>query len=189
MIGLLGSLLGSQGGRMLGGMVGGRTGAMIGGMAGAMLGGRKLGSALGSGKSGLGSLLNRGGDGDSEADGDQMTEADAEFLVRAMANSAKADGHVDSSEIDQILGELGEDVTSKEQAFLSSELSSPFIPAEDIAKMVPDGLAVDAYVVSLLSIEVDNGKEIDYLRTLATAMGIDENSRNAIHDELGVDQI
>lgn len=173
---------------MLGGMVGGRTGAMIGGLAGSMLGGRKLASAMRGGAGGLGGLLNRGDD-DAPADGAEMSEADAQVLVQAMANSAKADGHVDSAEIDQILGELGEGISSKEQAFLSEQLSSPFIPPEDMAKMVPEDLNVDAYVVSLLAIEVDNGKEIDYLRTLADAMGIDESGRNAIHDELGVDQI
>lgn len=173
---------------MLGGMIGGSTGAMIGGLAGSMLGGRGIGSALGS-AGGLGGLLGGGNDDDPQADGNQMSEADAETLVRAMANSAKADGKVDQSEIDQILGELGDDITSKEQTFLSQELSSPFIPAEDLAKMVPEGLAVDAYVVSLLAIQVDDGKEIDYLRSLSGAMGIDDQGRNAIHDELGIDKI
>ncbi len=185
MIGLLGSLLGSQGGRMIGGMVGGRTGAMIGSMAGAMLGGRKLGSALGAGKSGLSGLLGGNKDDNSQT----MTDSDAQILVRAMTNSAKADGHIDQTEIDHIVGELGEDVTRDEQEFLNNELSSPFLPPADIAKAVPAELSVDAYVVSLLSIEVDDGKEVAYLKTLADELGINNDDRDAIHDELGVDRI
>ncbi len=177
MIGLLGSMLGSRGGRMVGQLIGGRTGGMIGGFAGAFLGGsqvRKLGG------------LFRGGD-DARADAiEPMDDHQAEILIKAMTNAAKADGHVDDAEAEAIVSELG-DLPADEQAFLRRELGSPFIPAHAVAALVPTDLAVEAYAVSLIAINVDTVEEADYLRQLASALGLSNSQRNDIHDDLGAD--
>ena len=182
MIGLLGSLLGSQGGRMIGGMIGGRTGAMVGGLAGSLLGARQIGR--------LGGLMGgRGGSKgqDTHSDGPPpMQDREAEILISAMCNAAKADGVMDETETEQIVGELG-DITPQEQAFLRREIASPARSAGDMARAVPPELAVEAYAVSLISINVDTADEASYLRDFASALGLSDNDRDNIHDDLGAD--
>ncbi len=183
MIALLGSLLGGRGGRMIGSMIGGRTGGMVGGLAGALLGGRQL--------RGLGRMIsNRGGKSDHHDDGPaiDLDESQAEVLIRAMCNSAKADGHVDADETSQIISELG-DVSDADRAFLQSELESSFKSAADIARLVPPALKVEAYAVSLIAINVDTMEEAQYLSDLSTELGLSPADRNNIHDDLGVDQL
>ncbi len=182
MLGLLGSMLAGRGGRMIGGMIGGRTGAMIGGMAGAMLGGRQL-SRLG------GVLKSRGGGGgrDFEApSGPAIQEREAEVLIRAMCNAAKADGVMDEAETDAIMAQL-DDITEVERRFLRNEIAASPITAAAMAAEVPPALKAEAYAVSLISINVDTPQEADYLRELATELGLSDNDRDNIHDDLGAD--
>lgn len=166
---------------MVGSMIGGRTGGMIGGLAGAMLGGRQL--------RGLGRMISGRGKNDPQDDAIDLNNDQAEVLVRAMCNSAKADGHVDATETDQILSELGNDggVSDAEREFLKAELGSPMIPAADVARSVPDGLKAEAYAVSLIAINVDTMEEAQYLSELSDALGLSKNDRDNIHDDLGVD--
>ena len=180
MIGLLGSLLGSQGGRMIGGMIGGRTGAMVGGFAGAMLGGRQIRR--------LGGLMKGGGgkQPDTHDDLPPMQEREAEILIKTMCNAAKADGVMDETETNQILGELG-DVSAAEQAFLRNEIAATPMSAAEMARQVPPELAAEAYAVSLISINVDTPEEASYLREFASALGLSDNARDDIHDDLGAD--
>lgn len=168
---------------MIGSMIGGRTGGMVGGLAGAMLGGRQL--------RGLGRMIsNRGGKSDHHVDGAaiDLDDSQAEILIRAMCNSAKADGHVDANETSQILSELG-DISDADRRFLQSELESPLKSAADIARLVPPTLKVEAYAVSLIAINVDTMEEAQYLTDLSTELGLSTANRNNIHDDLGVDQL
>ena len=182
---MVGSLLGAFGGRAVGGMLGGNTGRMIGSLAGSMLGSRGLGGMGrgGGGMSALGDLF--GGDAEkAEAAAVHLKDADAEILIRAMCNAAKADGQVDESEMHNILARLG-DITREEKSFLESELSSPldlagFIPT------VPEGMENEVYTMSLLAIDVDTGAEADYLKALAQGLNISEDTRGKIHEALGV---
>ena len=179
MIGLLGSLLGGRGGRM----IGGRTGGMIGGLAGAMLAGAFLG---GSQLRRLGGMMPGRGDTHSSdvAPGPALDDNQAELLIRAMVNAAKADGHVDDTESAIIMSELGE-ISPSEQAFMRGELSGPLMPAAVLAGGIPSELRAEAYAVSLIAINVDTMQEAEYLRELSSALGLSD--RNGIHDDLGVD--
>lgn len=175
---LLGSMLGAQGGRLVGSMLGGRTGGMVGGLAGGLLGG--------GGASSIGNMLGGlmgGGNDKSAADSADMSESDAEKLIEVMANAAKADGQVDESEVTKILEGLGE-LESEQEDHLRKVLASPFVPASDIASDVSDSLGADAYVLSLISISIDDGKEVQYLKDLASGLGLSDEDRNAIHDGL-----
>ncbi len=174
MIGLLGSLLGGRGGRMLGGMIGGRNGAMIGGLLGSLLGARRLGGALGGIKSKF-----TGGDSEASDLGDE----DAAMLIRVMVNAAKADGTIDRSEQEAIMGQLG-DVSSDEREFLQAELAAPAMSPAELGASIPRNLAVEAYAVSLTAITVDHESERSYLIDLAEAMGVDSATRDSIHTEL-----
>ncbi len=193
MIGLLGSLIGGRGGRMLGGMIGGRTGAMIGGLAGSLLGSRQLGR--------LGRSVFDRNDGGGQGGGrqfeppapgdpsDVLSDDNARLLVRVMCNSAKADGHVDQTEADRIMGELGDDVSTEERQFLQEQLAGPVTPAADLAREVPAELTAEAYAVSVLTVDIDTAAEADYLRALSGALGLSDADRAEIHTELGVDTI
>jgi len=180
MIGLLASLVGGKGGRLLGGAIGGRTGSMIGGMAGALIGGRKLGGLMKGAKNKL-----SGGDDES---GEKLNDKEAETLIQLMVNAAKADGEIDQVEKDTILDNLGE-VSEAEKQFLNSEIAKPFVTPAELGRDIDHGLSADAYVISLMAIKVDTDQETSYLRELSNALGIDENQRNDIHDQLEVDRI
>lgn len=169
---------------MLGGMIGGRTGAMIGGMAGAMIGGRRMGGMLGGAVSGLKNQIS--GDGNDESS--PLTEADAALLIRVMVNAAKSDGEVSQTEIDTILGEIG-DAGPEEQEYLRRELASPFDDVRSMAASVPNELSAEAYMVSLAAIRVDTDAESAYLAALADGMGLDTSVIDAIHDDLEVPRV
>jgi uncharacterized membrane protein YebE (DUF533 family) len=171
MIGLLGSLLGGRGGR---------TGGMIGGLAGAFLGGSQLRR--------LGGMMPGRGDTHSSdvAPGPALDDNQAELLIRAMVNAAKADGHVDDTESAIIMSELGE-ISPSEQAFMRGELSAPLMPAAVLAGGIPSELRAEAYAVSLIAINVDTMQEAEYLCELSSALGLSDSDRNDSHDDLGVD--
>jgi len=189
MIGLLSSLVGGRGGRMLGGMIGGRTGAMVGGLAGSLIGGRQLGrlgrSLMNKGKS----ATNQGGQARAQSpagEEDSITEDDAATLVRVMCNSAKADGHVDQTEAKKIAGELGDEVSDNERAFLEAELAGPLRSAQDMAREVPHSLRSEAYAVSLFAVDIDTPEEAAYLRDFAAALELSDDVIQSVHSELGV---
>lgn len=166
---------------MLGSMIGGRNGAMVGGLIGSLVGGRQI---AGLGRS-LKGKMSGGDDGGNDNDGG-INDDQAQILVRAMCNAAKADGHIDETESATILSELG-DVTAEERAFMQAELAAPMMGASQLASQVPGNLKNEAYAVSLIAINVDTMQEADYLRELSESLGMNESDRNDIHDDLGVD--
>ncbi len=181
-------MLGGRGGRMIGGMIGGRHGAMLGGLAGAMLGGsqiRRLGGLL----SGIGGRDDDPGSSPQSPPAEGLSDADAELLVRAMCNAAKADGHVDGEEANRIVAEVGEDATAEEQIFLRRELRSPRLSAREFASNIGPELSFDVYAVSLIAITVDTMEEAAYLRDLRDALGLSHADADQIHDQLSVPRL
>jgi len=176
-------LIGAFGGGAVGRMLGGRTGGMIGSMAGSL-----LSRNMGSGGGGLGSLLGGligGGDKDqAEQAAAGMDNDEAVILIKAMCNAAKADGHVDEDEINNILSRAGE-LDAEDQIFLRAELNAPLDLAGFVAQ-VPDHMASDVYAVSLLPIEVDTASEVTYLQELSRSLGLTGTETAAIHEELGL---
>lgn len=184
---LAGSLLGAFGGRALGGMLGGNTGRMIGSLAGSMLGSRGLGGMARGGGGGASSMLGDlfGGDDDkAEAAAANLDDEDAEILIRAMCNAAKADGTVDETEMKNIVERLG-DLSADEETFLRHELSSP-LDLEAFIPTVPSGMENEVYTMSVLAIDIDTGAEADYLARLAQGLNISDDTRGKIHEALGV---
>jgi uncharacterized membrane protein YebE (DUF533 family) len=204
--GRLGEIL-NEAGRLVGGnrnlAVGG-----LGALAGALLGGgRGLGGALRGGMGGgvmalrgamaYQALKNRAGQTSrvplglaapqSEAEKAELA-SNAELVLRAMINAAKADGRVDETEIRRILGkvqESGADAQALEH--LSAELKKPMETEALVAaaKASPE-LAVQLYSASLLAIEVDTPQETQYLQGLAAALGLEPELTQRIHQELGL---
>lgn len=188
MIGLLASMLGGRGGSALGRMLGGRTGAMVGGLAGSLIGGRKL-SRLGRSlfDKNAGNAQGRGASvADDILEADAISNSDASTLIRVMCNAAKADGRVDAEEAQKIAGELGDDVSVNERAFLEAEITSPMRSASDMARDVPADLRDEAYAVSLLTVTVDTVDEANYLKEFASALGLSSDEVREIHSEVGV---
>jgi uncharacterized membrane protein YebE (DUF533 family) len=178
---MIGSLVGAFGGRALGGMLGGGTGRMVGSLVGSMLGSR---GGLGAVTGGLGSVLGGlgGGDDNKQDAPAQIDDDTALVLIRAMTNSAKADGEVTQDEIDAIIQRAG-DLDGEEEALLRHELSTP-LDLDGLVESVPSGMERDVYIASLLPIEVDTIEERDYLRDLADGLGLREDDVIEIHAAL-----
>lgn len=118
----------------------------------------------------------------------QALENDAEVIIKAMINAAKADGRIDRDEIEKIIGKLQEDgLTAEEQEFFKAEANKP----GDLSSVVVsvDGdieLAVEVYAASLLAIEVDTEAERNYLEHLATELGLSPRITDHVQETLGV---
>jgi len=198
--GLGGLLAGLAGGGAGGGAAGASLGGLLGqlGGSGGAAGGGGIGSLLGgmlggtpSSGGGLGSLLGAamgqqrpdGGIAQQAPSADPEQEQQAELLVRAMINAAKADGAVDDAERDRIVGKLGE-VDEQELAFVRREMAAP-LDVDAFARSVPQGLEQQVYLVSLLAIDLDNQAEARYLDALCKGLGIDQAVANQLHEEVG----
>ncbi len=198
--------LGGMLGEILGGL--GNNKAALGGLgalAGALLGGGSSaakGAVGGGGLAMLASLamsaLNKSNQAPAQpsralfepqtSQEQQALEDDAEIIIKAMINAAKADGRIDESEVDRIVGKLKEDGLSQEERdFFMTEANKPM----DLDRVVsssggqPD-MAAQIYAASLLAIEVDTLVEQQYMQQLANALGLHPQVTSYIQQTLGV---
>ena len=180
--GILGSILGGGGGGggsaandVLGGLLRGAIAKQMGG------GGGGGGGAAGI----LGSILG-GGQPEPEPEPQVRQQANdqATILVRAMCNAAKSDGSVDAQEQQNIIGRLG-DLDQGEIDFLKQELSSP-LDVAGFARSVPAELAPQVYALSIMTVKVDTREEVAYLQQLGQALGLDQQTLAAIHQQAGL---
>jgi uncharacterized membrane protein YebE (DUF533 family) len=193
-------------------IVGGNQNLAIGGLgalAGAFMGsGRGLGGAIRGGIGGgavtmLGlmawqALKNSGnfqGQDAPPAYKEPQTDAErlelerhSELILKAMINAAKADGHIDESEMSRILGAIQEGGAEKAGLdFLRAEMAKPLDTTELVAaaKGNPE-LAAKLYAASLLAIEVDTSAERDYLAQLAAALDLAPEVTEQLHQHAGL---
>ncbi|MEA3468765.1 MAG: tellurite resistance TerB family protein [Thermodesulfobacteriota bacterium] len=196
--GMLGEVLGSLGNNKaaLGG---------LGALAGALLGGGSSsakGAVGGGGMAMLASLafsaLKKFGQAPAQApralleaqnaQEQQALEDDAEVIVKAMINAAKADGQIDQKEINKIIGKLDDEgLTQKEKDFFVSEANKPL----DLAGVVASAgnqpvMAAQIYAASLLAIEVDTQAEKDYMQQLASGLDLHPQVASQIESTLGM---
>ena len=111
----------------------------------------------------------------------------AEILIRAMIHAAKADGHVDQQEQQNILQRVG-DIDQEEAEFLRHELASP-LDTQALIRSVPRGMEQEVYTISLMGIQLDEQSEARYLIDLAQGLGLSADTCNNIHRELGAPEI
>ncbi len=118
----------------------------------------------------------------------QALENDAQVIVKAMINAAKADGQIDREEIEKVLGKLQEGgLTAEEQQFFKAEANKPGDLSEVVSSVGGDiELAVEVYAASLLAIEVDTEAERSYLKQLAAELGLNPQVSSHIEQTLGV---
>lgn len=191
--GMLGSLLGG-GSKPAAPTGGGGAGALLGSLLGAAtsgggsnpLGGLLGAAAQGGGANGselLGMLLGGG----QQAAPPKEAQEEAEILIAAMCNAAKADGHIDDAEKEAILGRLG-DLDEQEIAYLQEHLAAP-VDIDEFTANVPDDMDEQVYAFSLMAIKLDTQKEAEYFGKLANGLGLDGGACNKIHKQLGQPEI
>lgn len=200
--------LGSLVGGMLGGAQSGGGGAGMGDLLGGLLGGGARSSGGGSQASGggladlFGMAMNQFGAA-QQGNAQQVSEAarnslppgvdygqveqQAELLVKAMINAAKADGRVDSEEQQKIIDRLGE-VSQDELEFVQRELAAP-LDVEGFTRSVPRDMGQQVYAVSLMAIDLDTNPEAQYLHQLAQGVGLSADTCNQIHEQLGAPKL
>ena len=219
-VGSLGKMMSggqSAGGAGLGGMLnevlGGLGGnkAALGGLG--ALGGALLGGGRGSARGAIGggalamlaslafSALKQAGQQPSQPprallgaetpEQQQELEDDANVIVRAMINAAKADGAIDQVELQKIVGKLAEDgLDQAEREFFMTESTKPMDQDGIVASAAGrSDLAAQIYAASLLAIEVNTPQEIAYMQNLATGLGLDAETVRYIESSLGVQAV
>jgi len=172
---LAGSLLGGK--RGLGGAIGGGVMALLGAMAFKALkgGGQKPQVPLGLAKP------------QTEAENKEL-ERHQELILKAMINAAKADGQIDESEIQRIVGKLQENgMDAEAQRYVMTEMQKPMETRTlTAAAQGRPELAAEMYAASLLAIEVDTPAEKQYLDQLSAGLGLNPQVAQRIHEMVGL---
>ena len=104
-------------------------------------------------------------------------------FIKAMINAAKADGQIDAEEQQKIVSKLG-DIGPQEAAFIREEMSKPL--NFDFFADISQDLTPQIYAVSLMAINLDTPAEISYMQQLAQGLGLDAQTVNSIHAQLGL---
>lgn len=105
-------------------------------------------------------------------------KASAEILLKAMIAAAKADGHVDSAELENIRQQLANtELDGDLNDMIMDELARP-LSAKDIAALADGDLAVatEIYLVSAAVIDEANDAEQAYLADLRVALQLPEET-------------
>ncbi len=111
-------------------------------------------------------------------------QADAVLLVQAMIAAAAADGRVDDRERERVLARAeAAGVDAETRQFLGAELAVPKT-ADAIGAMTRPGLTRDAYAAAALAIDLDTESERRFLNTLGNALGLGDDERIAIHQQI-----
>ena len=167
-----------------GGLGGGLGGGGLGDLLGAVLGGAAVG-----GGGGLGDMLNKALTG-KEATLEEPTQAQelaAGLMLKVMIQAVKSDGELDAAEKKKLTESLGE-ATQAERTFVNAELAAR-LDIEGLAKQIPQGMEAQAYMMSLMAINLDNKNEAQYLHGFAQALDLEKDQVNAIHDHVNAPRL
>jgi uncharacterized membrane protein YebE (DUF533 family) len=113
----------------------------------------------------------------------------AQLILRAMINAAKADGQIDQAEIQRITGQL-EEIGADDEArsFVLQEMGKPSNLSDITGAVHSTELGAQVYAASLLAIKLDTPAEKQYMQDLAEGLGLDSYAKANIHKVLGLDQ-
>ena len=139
--------------------------------------------ASSGGQSPLAAIAGSLGLGQPAAAPTPQADRQALALIRAMINSAKADGQIDPQEQQNILSRLT-GVGPQELEFIRQEMTKPL--NMDFLADVNPAMATDVYMVSLMAVNLDTKEEINYMHQLAQSLGLNAQTVNAIHTQLGL---
>lgn len=107
----------------------------------------------------------------------QQQATDAEIIITAMIDAAKADGQVDADEFQRITSSLQKNGLGQDGLnYVIQKLQGPMETAKIVAavKGRPE-LAAQVYSASLMAINVDTDAERRYLTKLGKAMGLNDS--------------
>lgn len=165
------------------------TGALGGGLVGMLMGSkksRKLGKKVGKnalkigGAAALGVLAYKvynNYQSSEKPEQQQFNENDPihnELILKAMIAAAKADGHVDSEEMNKIQSTLEQaGAEAQLQSLIHSELSKPLDPSEIASLAQTPQQASEIYLASLIIVDEENFMEKAYLGELAKQLKLD----------------
>ena len=194
--------VGGMSGAQLGGL-GAIAGALLGGGGGAVKGAAGGGAMALLGTLALSALQNARGGGASAPGASFAAGAPAQqevasvaseegerLVLRAMIAAAKADGQVDSTEMDRVLGEMEPDeVSESERRFVLEEVHKPLDVAEIARDVNTPAQAAEVYAASLLAIDIDTDREREYLRNLAAALRLDPGVVAFLHQTTGAPKV
>lgn len=208
---VLGSLLGGQQssqnqgglGNVLGGLLGGgaqNSSASQAGGLGGLLGGLMGGGQQGAQGGGLADLLtgavskymqtqdpNVPDLSNQLLPNQQAAEQQATLIIRAMINSAKADGNIDQQEQERIIGKLGS-ISDSEADFIRKEFEAP-LDVAGFVRSIPQGMGQQIYAISLAAINLDTRTEAQYLGQLAQGLNLSPEICNALHEQVGAPKL
>lgn len=105
-----------------------------------------------------------------------VTNDQAAHYIEAMVAAAAADGRVDASEQQRIIGSLQQaGLDAEAEAFLANALNTPKT-AEELANLAgsPEE-ALQIYTAARIAIDPDQSAEQQFLNRLASSLGIDRN--------------
>ena len=104
---------------------------------------------------------------------EQVSNDAAVTYIRGMIAAAAADGRLDSSEQEQILGTLSQQgIDSAAEQFLANELNNPASIDELINGVSNQTESLQLYTAARVAIEPDTGAEQQFLAVLADRLGI-----------------
>jgi len=100
----------------------------------------------------------------------------ASLLIRTMIAAAAADGRIDASERQRILGNLRQAGSpTQAQRFLMQEVQRPASPSDLAREVSSPEQAVQVYTAARIAIDLDGEEEHAFLTALAAQLGIDSN--------------
>lgn len=114
-----------------------------------------------------------------------QAEQAASLMLRAMIQAAKADGEIDPAEQAKIMETVGDDADAEDIRFVREQLAAP-VDVRSLAADTPEPLKGQVYSMSLMSIRLDRQSEAEYLDSLARALGLNQQTVNALHMQMGV---
>lgn len=188
---VLGSLLGGQQNSSAG--QAGGLGGLLGGLMGGQQGQGSQGGGLGDLLTGAVSKYMQGQnpnvpDLSSQLLPDQhAAEQQATLIIRAMINSAKADGSIDQQEQERIIGKLG-NISDSEADFIRREFEAP-LDVASFVRSIPQGMGQQIYAISLAAIDLDTRTEAQYLSQLAQGLNLSPEVCNALHEQVGAPKL
>lgn len=106
-------------------------------------------------------------------------------LLSAMISAAKSDGHIDAAEQDRVFARIDDaSLSAEEKGFLMDQIRQPLDINAIAAKATTPERAAEIYAVSVLAIDVDDPKEADYLKVLASRLNLDSGLCASIETEV-----
>ena len=153
----------------------------------------QLAGARGSVGAIFGQLASAMGNTDRPTDVESLTRVDqhanapldtktAQAIIRAMVQTARADGQIDDDEREALL-QLQDDADEAEREILRDALSEP-VDAQSVADDAPEHAVMDIYAAALLVATPINAEERAYLNRLADALGLAPKARQRIENTM-----